>query len=199
MADGRAVPLGRNLWASWSVSGPPAIVDETQFRLTLSAVGARSAFYAVPLYALQSLWLAAAVQTLVVSWTLWVAIRAFGWPHQRIAFVGTVVALTGATTLPFFSAFLMPDIFTALAALAAGLLLFFPERTSVCGRWGLAVLIANAVTVHTSNVALVAATIPIGAVLMGFSTSMRAAIRRIALLCSAFLAGVLALALGSGN
>src|SRR5262245_57422500 len=114
-------PAGRQLWASKVVSAPPAIVDETQFRLTLSTVGSRSAFYAVPIGALRSLWLAAGVQALLVSGILWVSVHAFGWRHHRLAFVGTVMALTVATTLPFFAAFLMPNLFTGLAALAAGL------------------------------------------------------------------------------
>ena len=152
---GQPFPIGRDLWASKVVLGLPATVDETQFRLTLSTIGSRSAFYAVPLYVLvlRSLWVAAGVQTLLVSWTLWLAVRAFGWRHHGLAFVGTAVTLTACTTLPFASAFLMPDIFAGLAVLAAGLLLFFPDRLSVSGRWGLSVLIAYAVVAHTSNIA----------------------------------------------
>jgi hypothetical protein len=194
---GQPFPIGRDLWASKVVSGLPATVDETQFRLTLSTVGSRSAFYAVPLYALRSLWVAAGVQTLLVSWTLWLAVHAFGWRPHGLAFVGTAVALMAGTTLPFASAFLMPDIFAGLAALAAGLLLFFPDRLSVSGRWGLSVLIAYAVVAHTSNVALVAAAIPIGAGLIGLSTSMRVGMHRTAPVCGALLAGVVVLALGA--
>jgi hypothetical protein len=163
----------------------------------LSAVGARSAFYAVPLYLLRRLWLAAAVQTLLTSWTLWVAVRAFRWRQDRLAFLGTVVALTAATSLPFFSTFMMPDIFAGLAALAAGLLLFFSDRLPASNRWGLLVLMTYAVVAHTSNIALVAAAIPIGTILIALSTSMRVGIRRTAPLCGAFLAAVVILVLAA--
>jgi hypothetical protein len=190
-------PVGRNLWASKAVSGPPAIVDETLFRLTLSTVGSRSAFYGVPLYGLRSLWLAAGVQAMLVSWTLWMVARTFGWQQYRWAFFGTVLVLTVGTSLPFFTTFIMPDVFTGLATLAAGLLLFFPNQLPRSARWGLPVLITYAITVHTSNIGLIAAAIPIGAILISLTTSMRIAAWRTAPLCATFLAGVVVLAIGA--
>jgi hypothetical protein len=68
------------------------------------------------------------------------AVRAFGWRYHGVAFVGTAVALMAGTTLPFAAAFLRPDLFAGLAALAAGLLRVFPLSGS--SRWGLSVLLA---------------------------------------------------------
>src|SRR6476646_1931414 len=138
-----AFPAGRSLWASEVVSALPAVVDETQFRLTLSAIGSRSAFYAVPVALLRWVWLAAAAQALLASACLEVLTRAAGLRHT--AFLAIVAALTAATTLPFFTAFIMPDVFTALAIVAAGTLFFFPYALSRTATWSLSALIAYAV------------------------------------------------------
>ena len=135
------------------VSAFPAFVDVTQFRLTLSAIGSRSAFYAIPVYLLGSVWAAAAAQAALVSGVLDVFVRAVGWRH-RMAFIGLVVVLTLTTALPFFAAFIMPDIFTGLSIIAAGLLLFFFDRLSTFARWALAAVIAYAMGAHNSNALL---------------------------------------------
>ena len=183
-----AFPAGRNLWASEVVSALPAVVDETQFRLTLSAIGSRSAFYAVPVALLRWVWLAAAAQALVVSACLEVLTRAAG--LRRPAFLAIMAALTAATTLPFFTAFIMPDVFTALAIVAAGTLFFFPHALSRIATWSLSALIAYAVTAHTSNLLVVAAAVVVGALLIAWTTTIREGLRRAIPGGAALLAGV---------
>ena len=189
-------PAGRNLWASEAVSALPAIVDVTQFRLTLSAIGSRSVFYAVPVYFLGSLWATAAAQAALVSGVLDLLVRAVGWRH-RMAFMGLVVFLTLTTTLPFFAAFIMPDIFTGLSIIAAGLLLFFFDRLPVFPRWILAALIAYAMGAHNSNALLMAAALPIGIAVVGLRTSIRDGFRRSLPVAAAVFAGIAALVLAS--
>lgn len=189
-------PAGRNLWASEAVSAFPAIVDVTQFRLTLSAIGSRSAFYAIPVYLLGSVWAVAAAQAALVSGVLDLFVRAVGWRH-RMAFIGLVVVLTLTTALPFFAAFIMPDIFTGLSIIAAGLLLLFFDRLSTFARWALAAVIAYAMGAHNSNALLMAAALPIGIAVVGLRTSMRDGLRRALPIAAAVLAGIAALVLAS--
>jgi hypothetical protein len=195
-SSGGLFPIGRELWAKHGPSGTSANINEAQFRLTLSMVGARSAFYAVPVYGLRWLWAVAGVQAVVTSWLLWIAVRAFDWQPQGPAFIGTASALTLSTTLPFYSAFIMPDVFTGLAVLATGLVLFFPYRLSGMERCGLLALIAYAVVAHTSNIPLLLVGLAVGALLIGSKNQLYITTLRVSPLAGALVVGLSVWAIG---
>ena len=190
-------PVGRELWASDVVASPPAIVDERLFRLILSTKGSRSAFYAVPLYLATFMWVAAAVQALIVSATLYVVVRATGWKNQPVAFMTAVIFLTTSTTMPFFAAFMMPDIFTPLCALASGLLIFYRDRLSVAARCGLSMLVVYAVAVHTSNLPLMIVAVVTGFLLNRLRSSTRDSYRAVTPIGGLLVAGLAVLVTGN--
>ena len=159
-------PAHRGLWAAaLDVPGGSDRITPTQFQLTLSAVGARSKFYAVPLYALGStlgLWAPAVVQAVLVSWMLWITLgvvlpRRDQSATAAGAHIALLAALTIGTGAPFYATFLMPDVFAALSVLAAALLLCFSDRLTRAGQAGCAVLVVVAALVHISNFAVVVA------------------------------------------
>jgi hypothetical protein len=190
-------PTGRELWIIEGLPSGATTVDETHFRLLMSQIGARSAFYAVPLFALGSLWLAAIAQATLVSWVLWMTICAYDLQPRTLAFVVVVASLTAGTTLPFVAAFIMPDVFGGIVALSAGLILFFPERLTGRQRWALLTLILYGVLAHTSNIALLLMAILLGALITRLTNPRRAAIHQIGLLGGLFVAALVLLTLGS--
>ena len=190
-------PVGRELWASDVVAPLLAIVDERLFRRILSTKGLRLAFYAVPLYLATFTWVAAAVQALIVSATLYVVVRATGWKNQPVAFMTAVIFLTTSTTMPFFAAFMMPDIFTPLCALASGLLIFYRDRLSVAARCGLSMLVVYAVAVHTSNLPLMIVAVVTGFLLNRLRSSTRDSYRAVTPIGGLLVAGLAVLVTGN--
>lgn len=121
----------------------------------MSQIGARSAFYALPLFLVRSLWIFVAVQALSVSWTLWTLVRVVGPPSKISAFGLVMAVLAFGTGLPFFSAFVMPDIWGGLLILASGMVIAFPRSLTRSQLLGLLFLILYASVTHTSNLALI--------------------------------------------
>ena len=162
-------PPHRGLWAADNFPGAWEHVTAHQFQLVMTAIGARSSFYAVPLYAIGStltLWAPAALQSLLAAWLLWVTADAAFGRARPLAYARLIAALTAFSTLPYFAAYLMPDIFAAYALLAAGLLLCFHDRLTPRRRAGLAAVLAYAVVVHLSVLPAVVATLLAGLVVM---------------------------------
>lgn len=192
-------PSGRGLWVHQYIpSGTPQVVNEATFRLLMSELGARSLFYAVPLYVLRSLWTAVAVQAVAVSWTLWVAVSALGLRPKGRWHLASVTTLTVGTGLPFFVAFVMPDVFGGLLVLVLGLVLFVPDQLTRRQRWGLLALAFYSMVAHTSNVGLIALAVPAGALLMvGRRRPAGLVARRLRPIAGVLALGVLALAMGS--
>ncbi len=159
-------PAHRGLWAADNFRGAWDRITPEQFQLVLTAIGARSSFYAVPFYALGSmltLWAPAVVQSLLMAWLLRITVAATLPGAPPLAYLGLVAMLATATTASFFAAFLMPDVFAALAVLAAGLLLCFPDQLTLSGRIGCAALVATGVLVHLSILPAIAALLVLGA------------------------------------
>ena len=192
-------PAHRGLWAADNMLAAWDRITSRQFQLVLTSIGARSKFYAVPLYALGStltLWAPAIVQAALVAWMLWVAANAVMPGLHLAGFAGLVVALTVATTAPFYAAFLMPDVFAPLGLLAAALLVCFPARLTPAQRAGCAVLVAVAALVHISNAVVIVALIAVAA---SASRFMRppVSVRRGAFVVVVALVGAAALAAAS--
>lgn len=154
---------------------PEDIADAKQaaddLHMSHTEIGARSPYYGLLLYATQrigTMWLTAAVQAAVGAWLVFMLWRAAmpgapGW---------TAYALQGAvalgSSLPFFAAFLMPDVFSGYAVVSGILLLVFWERYGRLSRTALAVLLAVSMTFHTSHVLDVAAVLGMAAVVYWF-------------------------------
>jgi hypothetical protein len=70
----------------------------------------------------------------------------------RLAHFALVIGvLTLATSLPFFVAFLMPDIWLGLGALSALLLLVWFDRLRTIERWAVGAVLIAALTFHATN------------------------------------------------
>lgn len=98
-----------------------------------------------------SLWPALAGQVLVVSHLLWLAQRAARGGISPVAHVALCAGLAGLTSLPWFAATLMPDVFAAVAPLCLLLLGLARERLARREAWWLTLLGAFAVATHLSH------------------------------------------------
>jgi putative flippase GtrA len=153
-------------------STPEDIADAKQaaedLHMSHTEVGARSPYYGLLLYASQrigTIWLTAAIQAAVGAWLVFMLWRAAapaapawtGYASQALAAFGS--------SLPFFAAFTMPDVFSGYAAASAILLLVFWERLSRLSRIALCGLLAAAMTFHTSHLLDVIAVLGMAALL----------------------------------
>ncbi len=164
-------PAHRGLWAADNMPGAWDRITPQQFQLVLTAIGARSKFYAVPLYALGStltLWAPAVVQALITAWLLWVTCMAVWAEVRPLGYLRLLAVLTVATTAPVIVALLMPDVFAACAILAIGLLLTLREMLTRAQRVGLALLLTYSVLVHLTILPLAAGMVVFSALLAWF-------------------------------
>ena len=196
--------LGHELAVDAGIIAPPELSDADIAQAKYDAhmghtqMASRSAVYGVFLFAVEALgtmWLMTVVQALAVAWvvaTLWrVALPG----RRRWEAVALVAAVTLLTPLPFFAGFAMPDIFAAVAAVAAALLLIYPDRLGRGERWGLAALLVFALAVHTSHVLMAVVLLAIGgAILAVLRVERRAIVRRLGL-----VAGLIVLAVAANS
>ncbi len=118
----------------------------------------RSVYYGAVLYAGSALafWptvlFQAALFLLAIGLTLF-NLEAFSWP--RLAALAALLA--AATPVAFFNSFLMPDVFSGLAIMAAGNLLAFGRKMSGAQRALWLFILAVAVLFHFSNLIIAAA------------------------------------------
>jgi putative flippase GtrA len=116
--------------------------------------GARSPFYGVLLHGLWSigtLWLLAAVQSLLAAWVLYLLWRTLAPKAPVWSYIAAVAACVVGTSVSFFTTFAMPDIFTGIGGAAMVLLLVQADRLrgrDVVGLWA---LVAYAMLIHKSN------------------------------------------------
>jgi hypothetical protein len=170
----------------------------------LTSRGARSEFYAVPVYLLGSnftLWAPAVVQTMLVAWILWVTSAVILSGRRPYAYIALIVVLTFATSAPFFAAFISPDIFSAFGLLAVALLFCFFDRLRHSQRVGCTLLVVGAVLVHLSNLPVLIALIAIVAALTRLLHSPAFNVRGtivvlVTLVCTFVLSSVLHVGLG---
>jgi hypothetical protein len=147
-------PTDRGLWIADMFPETPERITPDHFQLVFTQIGARSEFYALPLYVLGSrfgLWAPAALQATLTAWVLWAVFLTIA-PGRRLhEFLVVVAILAFGTTAGTFATFLMPDVFAALGVLAAGLLLFHFDKLSRWRRFGCAVVVGVSALVHTSH------------------------------------------------
>lgn len=171
--------------------------DAMRGRLPATIAGGRSPFYGLGLFlsvAAGSVWLLVVIQALVSAWVVRVVLRA-AVPTATPAFSGAVVlALSLATSLPYFVAFAMPDLFVGLAIPCVALVLVL-ERLSRSERGGLWILLTACLAVHTANLALAGVlSLAVLAASVVLGQLPRVVARRAAWLATAFLAAGLSAA-----
>ena len=194
--------LGSELAIDANLATPPELSDADVAQAKIDAhmghtqMASRSAVYAVFLYALDvagTLWLVTAAQALAVAWvvaTLW---RAALPRAPRWGAVAAVAVLALLTPLPFFTGFAMPYIFAGVGAIAAALLLLYPDRIGVGERWALGGLLVFALAVHTSHVlSMIVMLVAAGGILIALRVERRAIVGRLGVLTAAIVVAVVA-------
>ncbi len=139
-----------------SPAAPTADAPAADDNGSLTYVGGRSPVYGLLVYlssALASYWLVAIVQALVAAWLLSAVLRAAGLRGVR-EYLITIAAAAALTALPFFSAELMPDVWTGFAFLAIALIFLGGAAIGVVERAALVLVIAFAAVSHQTNLAL---------------------------------------------
>jgi hypothetical protein len=87
-------------------------------------------------------------------WVLHILLRVYGY-HRPLIFAALIMGLSIFTSLPWFVAQLMPDVFVPLAVIALHLLAFARERISGIETLLLVVIVALAMAAHMSIVGIV--------------------------------------------
>ena len=141
-------------------------------------MAARSPYYGILLYSafeIGTLWLLAALQSLIAAWTVHTLIRGvIPQPRPRV-YLSVMGGLSLLSTLPFFAGFGMPDIFAPLGALATAALTISWPRYGRLEKAGLIAVITASLWFHTSHILLEIALIGISVgILWWFRTGGRA-------------------------
>lgn len=157
---------------------------------------ARSPLYGLFLFLwerLGGLWMLVWAQCLCAAWVIVLVARVMVAKKDASAFLVAAAVLVLGTSLPFFTAFAMPDVFAGLNLISIVLLVVYPDRLSKLERMGVWALLAFGLAAHTTNVlVLVGLTGGVAAVL----AARRRPLRQIAELCGPLLATAL-VALGA--
>ena len=185
--------------ASWRQTDPNSLLPGSAAMATgkpSTIAAARSAWYGLFLFVTHragTLWLLAGLQALLAGWILWVGVRALAGERAGRAFPAVVAAVAAGSSLPFFTAFAMPDVFAGFGVLAALLLLLCPEGVRGWERTALWVLLAVSLSFHASNLLVLGAVVALGAALLLRQALARGVVlRRTAVIASAFVAAVAA-------
>ncbi len=137
---------------------PDDIADAKQatadLQMSHTEIGARSPYYGLFLYATQrygTIWLTTLLQTIAGAWLVWLLWRtALPKAAEWTAYAAQAIVAFGST-LPFFTSFMMPDVFAGYTAASAILLLVYWDRLAVAERWLLGLLAGLCMTFHTSH------------------------------------------------
>jgi len=120
--------------------------------------------FLTPFHLRQTLWGAVAAQGLLVSWMLWLT-QAVLMPPRPWRHAALCAVLAVATAAPWFTALLMPDVFTPIVVLGLFILAYGPARL---GRGTLACVVvaaAIAIAAHLAHLVLAAGIILVAGVL----------------------------------
>lgn len=121
--------------------------------------GVRSFFYSLgilPWHWNVSPWPIVALQSLLVSFTLWLVVRAFAPRHTVARYLILLVPLSLLTSVSWYAAFIMPDILGPVAYLAIFLLVFARDTLSRVERVALWLIAWWGITSHASHFVLAA-------------------------------------------
>jgi hypothetical protein len=140
-------------------NGYPLVYPDTGGYIGLQNLSFRSFFYNLFIYPslwFHSLWLIVFVQSLIVAHLLRLTLRVVFRVTSIIAYLAMIVLLCLLTNLPWFTGFIMPDIFTGVLILSLYLLIFCRETIGLRERIYLFLLTVLCATVHLSNIPLAA-------------------------------------------
>jgi len=169
------------------------VSDDDQIDVTV--MGARSPVYGLFLFVLEKvggIWLVAGTQALICSWMLYLLWRAVAPPGRPLwTYLALMGGLTVGSTLPFFTTFIMPDVFSGVSALGFVVLALFGDRLTRPEKAAVFVLMAFAFAVHTSHaLTLLATLIPAGLLLWWFKAPRVQVLKGMALSLAAIVAAV---------
>jgi hypothetical protein len=135
-------------------------------------------------------WPVLVLQSALTVWVLALMLRAHGLAGRPLLLLGTVAALSAATTLPWLASILLTEIFCGLSVLALYLLLRRDEALRRGERVGLIALIAVSAATHSATFAVLAGLVVVAAIAAVIDRA-RIPMRRLA-------RGIAAVALGAG-
>ncbi len=136
-------------------NGYPTVFPDTGAYLGMYNYGDRSIFYSLflaPSRLTHTLWSAVFLQGLLVVYLLRLVMREVFAISSRLGFLAIIALLCMLTSLPWYVAYLMPDIFTPILVLGLFMLAFGFERL---GRWERCYVLAVtylALVVHYSHI-----------------------------------------------
>jgi putative flippase GtrA len=137
---------------------PEDIADAQQtaadLHMSHTEIGARSPYYGLLLYGTQrigTIWLTTLVQAAIGAWLVFLLWRTAAPRAPPWTAYATLAAVAFGSTLPFFAAFAMPDVFAGYAAASCVLLLVFWDRLKPIERLALAAVLCFSMVAHTSH------------------------------------------------
>ncbi len=161
-AQGRSIVRALDKWAFHGV--PIINWEDAEYRMTHAdggdeepvhnQDGARSAYYGVSLYVIQSLgtlWLFAFTQAVTAAGLIYAFWRVAAPKAEAWTYLAVMAGLSALSTLPVFTGFAMPDVFAGFAAIATILLMVYPDRFRWPAQITLWLLLAAAMNFHMSN------------------------------------------------
>jgi len=128
------------------------VSDDDQIDVTI--MGARSPTYGFFLFAIDRLagvWMVAGAQALICAWIVFLLWKAAAPGAAHWTYLALLAGLTVGSTLPFFTTFIMPDVFAGVGAIGFVLATAFWGRLAWAERAGVFLVLAFAYVVHTSH------------------------------------------------
>jgi hypothetical protein len=158
-------------------------------------MGARSALYGLFLFVLDKLaglWLVAAAQALICSWTLYLLWKVSAPDSPLWTYLALMAGLAAGSTLPFFATFVMPDVFAGVAATGFVVLTVFGDRLARLETAGLVLVLAFAYAIHaTHTLTALAVMVPATLLFLGLKAPRAQIARGYGLLVLAMVLGAL--------
>ena len=173
---GAAYPAERllDLKTAWSQTQPTAVPSQVIAGVHAKPASSvedktvyagRSVYYGSLLfwaYVVGGLWLPVMLQAAIVALALFMAFQVFV-PRPALTTAGTLVGLGALTPLPWFTDYLVPDVFAGLGLLAAAMLLTVLDKMTTATRAFWFALLSFALAAHNSHVATIACVLAVTA------------------------------------
>ncbi|WP_267424195.1 hypothetical protein [Methylobacterium sp. GC_Met_2] len=179
------------------LTDPTSVMPESHAmrdKTPATIAGGRSPFYGLVLVLavrFGTLWLLAAGQAFLAAWSICILIRAMLPAASPIFYQSVILMLGLGTSLPFFAAFAMPDLYAGLLIIALAILAFCPAQLTPWERSMLWVLLVASLTFHAANIALAASlSVAALAILAVFKTPLRLVAGRAGWLAMSILVAV---------
>ncbi len=154
--------------------------------------GARSPFYGVLLHGthvIGTIWLLAAIQSALAAWIAYLLWRTMAPAAPLWSYLALAAGVSIGSSLPFFTAFAMPDVFAGIGGAAAVLLLVQIDRLTRPEKIGVWLLLAYSLAIHKSHLITVLALIMVAyPVLLLLGQDRQVLLRRTGLAACAMLA-----------